>query len=70
MKKFLGKVSPIDSLSELEQRSSMDIDPSKIKSLLNVEEYPEALAKLYRIISTNTPLPFSPLHKAPWSSCS
>ena len=53
MKKFLGRVSPIDSLSELEQRSSMDIDPNKIKSLLNVEEYPEALAKLYRIISKN-----------------
>ena len=51
MKKFLGRVSPIDSLSELEQRSSMDIDPNKIKALLNVEEYPEALAKLYRIIS-------------------
>ncbi len=51
MKKFLGRVSPIDSLSELEQRSSMEIDPNKIKSLLNVDEYPEALAKLYRIIS-------------------
>jgi len=51
MKKFLGKVSPIDSLSELEQRSSMDINPEKIKNLLNVEQYPEALAKLYRIIS-------------------
>ena len=29
----------------------MDIDPGKIKALLNVEQYPEALAKLYRIIS-------------------
>jgi len=58
MKKFLGKVSPIDSLSELEQRSSMDIDPSKIKNLLNVQEYPEALAKLYRIISEISTLPF------------
>ena len=53
MKKFLGRVSPIDSLSELEARSSMDIDPGKIKNLLNVEQYPEALAKLYRIISKN-----------------
>ena len=51
MKKFLGRVSPIDSLSELEQRSSMDINPEKIKALLNVDQYPEALAKLYRIIS-------------------
>jgi len=58
MKKFLGKVSPIDSLSELEQRSSMDIDPGKIKNLLNVQEYPEALAKLYRIISKISAPPF------------
>ncbi len=51
MKKFLGKVSPIDSLSELEQRSSMELDPNKIKKLLRAEDFPEALAKLYRIIS-------------------
>ncbi len=51
MKKFLGKVSPIDSLSELEQRSSMELDPNKIKKLLRTEDFPQALAKLYRIIS-------------------
>ena len=68
MKKFLGRVSPIDSLSELEQRSSMDIDPGKIKALLNVEDYPEALAKLYRIIS-NPHHRFFLISKVPWSSC-
>ncbi len=51
MKKFLGKVSPIDSLSELEQRSSMELDPNKIKKLLRTEDFPQALTKLYRIIS-------------------
>ena len=29
----------------------MEIDPSKIKKLLKTNDYPEALAKLYRIIS-------------------
>ena len=51
MKKFLKRVSPIDSLSELEQRSSMELDPNKVKTLLNAEDYPDALTKLYRIIS-------------------
>jgi hypothetical protein len=59
MKKFLGRVSPIDSLSELEQRSSMDLDPNKIKKLLRAEDFPEALAKLYRIISK----PFSGMYE-------
>ena len=53
MKKFLGEVSPIDALSELEQRSSMDLNPSNILKLLNTEDYADALAKLYRIISNN-----------------
>ena len=35
MKKFLKRVSPIDSLSELEQRSSMELDPNKVVKLLN-----------------------------------
>jgi len=35
MKNFLKKVSPIDALSELEQRSSLDLDPNKVKKLLN-----------------------------------
>ena len=51
MKKFLGSVSPIDSLPELEQRSSMHIDPEKVRELLGTKDYPSALAKLYRIIS-------------------
>ena len=51
MKKFLKRVSPIDSLSELEQRSSMELDPNKVKNLMNAKDYPEALTKLYRIIS-------------------
>ncbi len=51
MKKFLKRVSPIDSLSELEQRSSMKLDPFKVKKLLNAKDFPAALAKLYRIIS-------------------
>ena len=29
----------------------MELDPNKIKQLLNTKDYPEALAKLYRIIS-------------------
>ena len=62
MKKFLGRVSPIDSLSELEQRSSMDINPEKIKALLNVDQYPEALAKLYRIISKTFMFSFVKVH--------
>ena len=52
MKKFLKRVSPIDSLSELEQRSSMELDPNKVKKLMNAKDFPEALTKLYRIIST------------------
>ena len=51
MKKFLKRVSPIDSLSELEHRSSMELDANKVKSLMNAKDYPEALTKLYRIIS-------------------
>ena len=51
MKKFLKRVSPIDSLSELEQRSSMELDPNKVKKLMNAKDFPEALTKLYRIIS-------------------
>ena len=50
MKKFLGKFSPMDALQELESRSSMEIDPAKIVKMMNVNGYPEALAKLYRII--------------------
>jgi len=29
----------------------MDLDPNKIKKLLRTEDFPQALAKLYRIIS-------------------
>ena len=29
----------------------MELDPNKVKKLLNAKDYPEALAKLYRIIS-------------------
>ena len=51
MKKFLKNVSPLDVLHEYQQRSSMDIDPKRIKDIMNTEDYPEAVAKLYRIIS-------------------
>ena len=30
----------------------MELDPNKIKKLLNTKDFPEALAKLYRIISS------------------
>jgi len=50
MKKFLSKVAPLDALNELEARSSMDLDPKKILKLMNLQDYPEALSKLYRII--------------------
>jgi hypothetical protein len=29
----------------------MEVDPKRIKNIMGVEDYPEALAKLYRIIS-------------------
>jgi hypothetical protein len=31
----------------------MEIDPKRIKTIMNVQDYPEAVAKLYRIISKN-----------------
>jgi len=40
MKKFLGKVSPLNPLSELESRASHKLSAEKIKKLLNTPDYP------------------------------